>query len=389
MQEGQLRILYIAHERKLGGASLSLITLIKEMQKNGHEIYAIVPKANCPVAYELKKLGIFIIPIFMPWWQMPSYWNKLIKLCFRIFYLLEIFEICYAIFRLRKIKLDIVHSNSSVIDFGAKIAQFKKCKHVWHIREFGDADYDLEYLCGKSKTWRYISEHADQVIFISQALLNYFKSVIYNGKNIVVYNGISKDYIVEREYTDKEEISFLISGNLNKNKQQLLVLQAGAELLKRGMDNFKIVIVGTYSSMKESKQYEEELKDYIKIHLPNNAILLGRVDMMNNIRKQSDVEIVASNKEAFGRVTIEAMLAGMPVIVSDSGANVELVSNGEQGFLFCNGNHVDLANQMQQFISSPQLLEKMGKNAFMYVKNRFTAENNAREINNIYHMILR
>lgn len=68
-----------------------------------------------------------------------------------------------------------MHTNSSVTDFGARIAQKLSCKHIWHIREFGDADYSLEYLKEKKKTWEYMNAHTDKFIFISKNLYEYFK----------------------------------------------------------------------------------------------------------------------------------------------------------------------------------------------------------------------
>lgn len=385
MQEKKLNLLYVAHERKLGGASLSLLALIKEMKKHNHCITVIVPTKNCPVAQKLKELNIPTVPIFMPWWQMPSYWSVLIKLCFRIFYYLEEIEVWYALLKLRKVKIDIVHSNSSVIDYGARIAYYRKCKHVWHIREFGDADYQLEYLRGMNRTWNYINHHADSIIFISKALMQYFHLVVDTNKSIVVYNGVGKEYFIEREYCKKDEVIFLISGNLNRNKRQLLVLQAAEELLRRGEENFAVFIAGTSTSMSESKKYEDELAQYIKENLRKQAMMLGRIDNMNEIRNRADVEIVASNREAFGRVTIEGMFAGMPVIVSDSGANKELVQDGIQGFIFLNDNAISLADRMEMFIKDTHMIEIMGKRAAKYAGEKYTAEKNANEIEQIYY----
>ena len=81
--------MYVAHERKLGGATLCLLTLIDAMKAKGHTILVIVPTRNCPLALELKKREIPFVSVFFAWIQMPSYWNRITKLCFRFLYLLE------------------------------------------------------------------------------------------------------------------------------------------------------------------------------------------------------------------------------------------------------------------------------------------------------------
>ena len=110
---------------------------------------------------------------------------------------------------------------------------------------------------------------------------------------------------------------------------------------------------------------------------------------MNEIRKEADVEIVPSNREAFGRVTIEAMFAGMPVIASDSGANPELVQHGRNGLLFQNGDKTDLAEKMSCFIENRESIEQMGKEAALFAMNSFTAKKNADAIEELYYDILK
>ena len=90
-----LNILYVAHERKLGGATLSLLSLIDEMKAKGHEIYVIVPTGNCPLAKELRKRSIPFITVFFGWIQMPSYWNIVLKYCFRLLYFIEPLQVWY------------------------------------------------------------------------------------------------------------------------------------------------------------------------------------------------------------------------------------------------------------------------------------------------------
>lgn len=389
MKNRTLNILYIAHERKLGGATISLLALIDEMIKRGHEIKVVVPTKKCPLALELKKRNIFIIPVFFAWWQMPSDWNVIFKFLFKALYILEKTQVYYVWKKVKAYKVDIIHTNSSTTDFGARLAQKLNVKHVWHIREFGDADYNLEYIKGKRKTWEYMNDNSDRIVFISHSLQDYYKEYVSNQKWQVIYNGVSCEYLYERSYQDKKTgITFLIAGNLNRNKQQMLVLQAANELVERGIFDFKVLIAGASSSMKDSQIYEEELKQYINEKLPEHAQMLGKVEDMRQLRIGADVEIVPSNREAFGRVTIEAMFGGMPVIGSDSGANVELIQDEINGVIFENGNYHDLAEKMLLFINDQSKISEMGKHAYEYAKNNFTAERNASEIEKLYYELV-
>lgn len=90
---------------------------------------------------------------------------------------------------------------------------------------------------------------------------------------------------------------------------------------------------------------------------------VGFVSDMKTLRENCDVELVCSKKEAFGRVTIEAMLSSNPVIASNAGANPELVRDGENGFLYTYNVADDLAKNMEKFIGNVELLKKMGEKA--------------------------
>ena len=53
-----------------------------------------------------------------------------------------------------------------------------------------------------------------------------------------------------------------------------------------------------------------------------------------------DIALVASCSEAFGRVTVEAMLAGMLVIGADVAGTSELICDGVNGILYEDDNQI-------------------------------------------------
>ena len=64
------------------------------------------------------------------------------------------------------------------------------------------------------------------------------------------------------------------------------------------------------------------------------------------------IGIVSSEYEAFGRVTIEYMLNGMIPIVSRSGANIEIVCDGVNGYLFELNDSKQLAQKIVMVIDN-------------------------------------
>ena len=384
-----LNIMYIAHERKMGGATLCLFTMAKEMKERGHNVCVVVPFWRSPIADNLKKEGIKTIGIFFGWWMMPEYWGPFMKFCFRVLYASEWFAVFRISRRIKKEKIDIVHSNSSVIDVGSRAAKRSGVPHVWHFREFGDKDYRLEFLKGRRKSIEYVAESGSFNIFISECLKRYYKELDDPDKNVVIYDGVSEKYL--NRYKEKRigSPAFLIAGNLQRNKGQDTVLKAVKILKKRNITDFSVIVAGGIASTKDSREFAKELYDYKEMENLDNVYLIGFTEDMNELRKKTDVEIVASRMEAFGRVTVEAMLSGNPVLATDTGANPELIKEGETGWLFREGDPEDLARKIEDILKHKSCIRMLGDKAYQEAKSRYLSCQNTDRIENLYRLILK
>ncbi len=394
-----MNILFIAHERNMGGASKSLVTLVEEIKERGNEVRVILPIRYGQVYKELVRKEIPVKVIFFGWWMYPFNWNWILKLGFRFLHLLE-FIPAHRIARIAsKNNVQIIHSNSSTIDVGAKAASIIGLPHIWHFREFGDKDYNLTFLQGRNTSCNYVNMKTTKIVYISQALHDYYQDTIEEEKSCVIYNGVSDAFSIdkygEKTFVERDKpITFLISGNLHRNKRQDLVLEAAKILLERGNTQFRLYLAGEASALADSQKYKQELLDRVNEMINGNIgktpeiALLGFVSDMRELRKEADVEIVCSSMEAFGRVTVEAMMSSNPVIASSAGANVELIEDGKNGFLFEADNAVELADRMEVFIKNNSLLNHMGKYAHQYACERFPSKKNSEKIEQLYKKVL-
>lgn len=387
-----LNILFIAHERNLGGASKSLVTLTSELQKRGHQVAVILPLKSGQVYKKLQENGIRVKKIFFGWWMCPGNWNGIMKLAFRFLYSMEWIAAKRIKAYARRHHIQIIHSNSSAIDVGALAADKAGIPHIWHFREFGDLDYNLEYMLGREKSCQVMNRVPGHMIFISKSLYQYYKESIDAEKCHVIYNGISSDYLF-RKYENllseaKDQVIFLIAGNLHRNKKQNVAIEAVKLLRRRGYDDFRLLIAGASADLEDSRRYEKELKEQAETLMPQYIEFLGSVKNMPSLRKKTDIELVCSSAEAFGRVTVEAMMNSNPVIASDTGANPELVIVEKNGLLFKEGDASSLADQMERFLRDRTLIRNMGIFAYDYARASFTSERNTLNIENLYREIL-
>ena len=383
-----MRVLLIAHEKNLGGASRSMINLIDAL-KGKVEFFVVLPYSEGEVAEELKKRGVYCFYFPMKWWfkhkdsRLKWIYHEIKWHCIDQFINIRTAHFLKKI--IKDFSIDLIHTNVSVINVGGLLHRMTGIPHIWHIREFGQEDMDLYPVCSKKKTYGMISE-SSTVITVSKSLKEKYEGLLDGKIPKVVYNGVgTENYISlkEKPSVTGREVRFLITGHLSRGKGQSLAIKAADILISEGETDFILYIAG-----RGDKKSLESLKAYKRN--VDHIVFLGQVDNMPECRKNMDVELVCSRSEAFGRVTAEAMMSAMPVIGSDSGGTPELIEDGVTGFLFSKGDVSDLAEKMKYFLHYKEGIYEMGEKAQQFAMTHFTkeimADNIYKEYKKVYNV---
>jgi len=380
----KLNVLYISHYSSLeGGANLSLLYLIEEMKKKGIRVYLLLPYKNREISLPFRLKGIPVIAYYYDCWMKIK---KDVSLRRRCSSFVSNYISAYKIARIvKKLDINIIHTNSSVTNIGGLINKITGIPHVWHIREFGEEDYGLKFLYGPRLSQNFMHKYSTKIIAISKAIYDKYSAHL-NEKLTIIYNGISKDYINAKKYRGRKDVTtLLLVGVICPGKGQLEAFMAVNHLVKAGYTNLHLQVAGNPIDT----EYHAELKNFInKNQLKQYIDFIGFKKDLKDVRQATDIELMCSQREAFGRVTIEAMLSGNPVIGANSGGTKELLIEGYNGLFYKSGNYLDLADKIKYMIDNPEKLKFMGKNAFDYAIENFTAEKNAEEIYKIYSEIL-
>lgn len=373
-----MKILYIGHEKEINGASRSMLELIGQFEKK-HQIYVLTPSREGAFYEALQKhrVKVLVLPYYrwcvvkntqLGWIRKRTKW-----------YLYQQFVNRQTSKKMAQIvrdeKIDIIHSNSSVISIGGMIRTQCEAKHIWHIREFADLDFRMYPLTSKKSYYDFMNMTTDFFLCNSKSVANHY-TLLDNAKKKVVYNGVSPVNILKDD--DKmphEGCNILISGRVEMAKGQYQAIKACQELCQRGVRNFHLYIAGV-----GKVEIPDEMKNYIT--------LLGLVKNMPSLRKKMDFELVCSRAEAFGRVTVEAYLGGLPVIGSRAGGTVELIQDGITGFLYELDDISELSNKMSLLINDSTLRKRMGDCARDYAVQNFLSERCANEIESAYYYLL-
>lgn len=224
--------------------------------------------------------------------------------------------------------------------------------------------------------------NANGVIGISRAVKEKFEPILERNVT-VIYNGIPLiNYkIGAMKRFNSDTVRLLLAGRITENKGQMEAVKAIEILKQRGISNILLTIVGN-----AERQYLQELNAEIsKSGIKDNIVIMDYCEDLNELRKNSDIGLVCSKYEAFGRVTIEYMCAEMLVIDANTGGTLELITNGETGLLYQQGNEMDLAEKIEYAIQNSEKMRKIASYSKEYAFHNFSIERVCDEILNLYN----
>ena len=217
---------------------------------------------------------------------------------------------------------------------------------------------------------RFIYKHMDMILAVThqvKAQIEKFIPEDIRPKVEVLYMGSDR---VEPMKDDKLEefkgsIGFTqdafnigMVGRINEAKGQHLLIKALSHIKDKSV---KAYFVG--HEMK--KGYIDELKSLATdLGVADRVFFLGFMKNPHHFFQACDVIVLASKRETFGLVLIEAMQVGTAVIGSNSGGVVEIIDDKKTGMLFEVGSDRSLAKGIEKLLNNRKLLEdiaKMGK----------------------------
>ena len=114
--------------------------------------------------------------------------------------------------------------------------------------------------------------------------------------------------------------------------------------------------------------------------------------MLDDLREflaNIDVFVLPSLNEGMGRVLVEAGLMEKPCVATRVGGIPEVVIDGKTGFLVSPGSGQEIAERLKYFEKNPHMMKVMGRNAKIYVKDRFSAKIMCEKIESLYRDILK
>lgn len=371
-----MKILLISSTDSLYGANRSMLELIKYLRASGDDVIVLLP-SDGEVTDELKKIGC-------------EYYIEKYNTCVRVIgtYVLRYFAniriFLKLICKVKKWNVDIVHSNTSVLDIGACVAYALHIPHVWHIREMLE-HYNMRYIM--PHFYKRLREKSDSTIYISHFLLENAKKE-YSEKNVhVIYNAFkfSDNIVDEKIKSNDSPVRLLICGMITPNKGQAEAIEAVRILVKHKRMKVELLLAGEAGDMRYGEELKRKVHEY---NIEHCVQFLGFQKDLSHIRQSTDIALQCSRLEGMGRVTVESMLEGIIVVGAASGATTELIVDGENGYLYEAGNYTELADKIEYIVNHPEKKKQIENRARECARKKFNTEYINGQIREIYKEVL-
>ena len=204
-------------------------------------------------------------------------------------------------------------------------------------------------------------------------------NVIPNGINLSNFTGIERDYDFRRQYAMDNEKIILYVGRLVYEKGVQHLIAAMPKILSNYHDA-KLIIAGRGGMMDELRAEASNLGLNDKIYFTGYL----NSKQVQKMYKCADVAVFPSTYEPFGIVALEAMLAGVPTVVSDVGGLDEIVTHGVDGMKSYAGNANSIADSVTALLYDHQLATNVSKKAKQKVKDQFNWEKIAQDTHFTY-----
>ena len=273
-------------------------------------------------------------------------------------------------------KIDLVHTNNTVLSVGYGIAKSLNSKSVWHLRGFINLDFGWMPLRGWKKYYNTLKQ-TDAVIGITNPVLEHH--VPLKRKNAYVIS----DAVRSKDDTclamPKEKFFLFVAGFLTEEKGCGFAISAFA---KSGLADYgyKLKIIG-----EDQSNYISKLKQIVAHAGISDAVeFLGRSDQVKEYMSQATAFLMCSENEGLGRVSIEAMFYGCLVIGRNAGGTKDFVFDGKTGLLF---NDIDgCVAAMQKATETDH--QDIIRYAQQFAQENFSIENYGSKILDVYSKVL-
>jgi len=351
-----------------------LCSLIEVLDKKKFKVFFICQEPG-PLSEVLAQEGVSVS--FMPllaWRKFPYLMANMLRVG-------KIIDFC------RSNHIDLVCSNNyRVSSYAVLPARFLKIPSVTIIQDF----------VPRRKLWKFNTFISDGLVAVSNAIAKPIRHY-YKKEIVTVYNGIDVDAFIKPLSTkdalrsefpalkDKRVVGMI--AQIVPLKRHKLFLESMKEVLGQ-MGDVMFVVIGDSPDAEQLSL--EDLRAYTQeLGISDKVIFTGSRNDVPSLLKSFDVLVHPADREPFGRVIMEAMALGVPVVATASGGPSEIIEEGISGFLVGLGDKQGLVDHVIKLLKDEGLRQRIGEKGEERIRRHFNLGSTVCLFNNVFEKLMR
>ena len=353
-------VLYVQPNSEVGGSDIALARTIEAMRGAGQRASVVLP-CDGPLVARLRAAGAEVH--FLPMRQLRT----IRSLSYQAGYLIRFIPTVIRMARLiRRLRPDLVHSNSLYCLYGAFGAKLARTPHLWHIREMAPRVPVLTAAYAQM-----VRRLSDTILAMSEPCVEaLFRrrpenvAVMPDALDQEAFRAPRRPGRLRRELGIGEAERIVgFAARLDPWKGVHVFLDACAQVARARRD-VRFVIAG--GAPEGLEQYERDLKQQAaRLGLGDRVLFLGwryRLADMVDVMEGFDIFCHTSiEAEPFGLVLLEAMAVATPVIAARAGGPLDIIEDGVSGLLVRPGDAAALARAITGLLDDPARARRIGR----------------------------
>jgi glycosyltransferase involved in cell wall biosynthesis len=384
-----MRVLYVNQTAQVSGAERSLLALLQGLD---NEVEAIVACPDGELAQELAVRGVErhrIVGTGASFRLHPLHTGR------------GLAEIGRSALQVRclvgRLNPDLVHANTTRAALLALLARRSRPPVIAHIRDWAPDGRFARFVLGT------IARRADRVVANSAYVAGQFDGLPLRAPVRVLHNpvdlsrfdpAVADGVVVRRELgVGPDAVVLSTIAQLTPWKGQDDSVRTLAELLdQKGVGEVVLLLAGsakfTGGTQFDNVAYERDLRALVEtLGLAERVRFLGERSDVPAILAATDVLLLPSWREAFGRIAIEAMAMSVLVAATEVGGPAEIVRDGVDGLLLPPRQPDAWAARLAPLIADAELRREYGERARERARE-FRVEVHAATVLNVYRELL-
>ncbi len=397
-----MKILFVeaSSGQVVGGSLTGLLTLIDGLDRNRYQPTLVLYEEK-PVGRRLRAKGIPVrvfskrrLPKEHPLQQSPAYrsaktWPGVTPLLRNLRACVTfLFETMPAALRFARIvreeKPDLIHACNGFRGNMEVIVAAILCRVpcIVHCKGF-DKHTIVERVMARRVASAICMTHAIEDHCRRQKIQPPEYHVVYDGLDLSAFRPSRPREDVREELGIAPDAPVVgVVGNIQMWKGQIVLVEAMPKVVRRFPDAVALIVGGAHRS---GRGYAARVRARAnELGLERNVLFTGARDDVADLMGCMDVVVHTSvQPEPFGRVIIEGMCVGRPIVATNAGGVPEFVHDGENGLLVPAGDPDALADALCRLFTDPSLRARLSEGASRSV-SRFSIERHVSAVTRIY-----